>query len=146
MDAPGPLSAEVDGVWAHARSPYGPVFLRLASWLLPGQHAYAAVLLLRLAAVLGLVLAAWALPRLAADPGRALCLGILNPLVLLHGVGGAHNDLLMAGLLAAGRAVAASAERRPLTGVALGAVLVVAAALAQGSGGRRFGLPAVRGP
>lgn len=105
-DAPGPLSAEVDDVWAHARSPYGPVFLRLASWLVPGQHVVTAVLMLRLLTVVGLVLLAWGVQRLSADSARGLWLAVANPLVLLHGVGGAHNDLLMAGLLAAGLAVA----------------------------------------
>src|SRR5436305_1774115 len=49
-DAPGPLASEVDDVWAHSRSPYGPVFLRLASWLTPGEHVLISVLLLRLVA------------------------------------------------------------------------------------------------
>jgi hypothetical protein len=126
-DAPGPLSAEVDDVWAHARSPYGPVFLRLAGWVVPGQHVVAAVVVLRLLAVAGLLLLAWALPRLAQGHGtatsRALWLGLTNPLVLLHGVAGAHNDALMAGLLAAGVAVAATG------GLAVGAALVTVAAL-----------------
>jgi hypothetical protein len=126
-DAPGPLSVEVDDVWAHARSPYGPVFLRLAGWLVPGQHVVAAVVVLRLLAVAGLVLLAWAVARLAAGhgvpPGRALWLGVANPLVLLHGVAGAHNDALMAGLLAAGLAVAATG------GLVVGASLVAVAAL-----------------
>jgi hypothetical protein len=113
-DAPGPLSAEVDDVWAHARSPYGPVFLRVASWLVPGQHVVTAVLLLRLLTVVGLVLLAWGVHRLSADSARGLWLAVANPLVLLHGVGGAHNDLLMAGLLAAGLAVATTG--RPLPG------------------------------
>jgi hypothetical protein len=126
-DAPGPLSAEVDDVWAHARSPYGPVFLRLAGWVVPGQHVVAAVVLLRLLAVAGLLLLAWALPRLAQGhgiaAGRALWLGLANPLVLLHGVAGAHNDALMAGLLAAGVAVAATG------GLVVGTALVTVAAL-----------------
>lgn len=125
--APGALAAEIDDVWIDTRSPYGPVFLRVASWVVPGQHVIAAVLLLRLLAVVGLALLAWALRRLATDPSRALWLAVANPLVLLHGVGGAHNDLLMAGLMMAGLAVAA---RRPGLGpLAAGAALVVAAAL-----------------
>jgi hypothetical protein len=124
-DAPGPLSAEVDDVWAHARSPYGPVFLRLASWLVPGQHVVASVLLLRLLCAVGLALVAWAVARLAADPSRALWLTVANPLVLLHGVGGAHNDLLMAGLVAAALAVAARGGDRSLVGATVLVVLAV---------------------
>ncbi|MDT7539274.1 MAG: alpha,6-mannosyltransferase [Actinomycetota bacterium] len=127
-DAPGPLSAEVDDVWAHARSPYGPVFLRVASWLVPGDHVVASVLLLRLLCVAGLALLAWALLRVAADPSRALWLVIANPLVLLHGVGGAHNDLVMAALVVTALAIVSTEQvRAPML---VGAtVLVVAAAL-----------------
>lgn len=127
LDAPGPLAAEVDDVWRDAPSPYGPVFLRVASWLVPGQHVIASLLLLRLLAVVGLVLLGWALVRLSTDRSRAVWLGLANPLVLLHGVSGAHNDALMAGLLVAGLAV----------GLVPGAVLIAAAALVK--------LPAVVG-
>jgi len=74
--------------------------------------------------VCGLLLLAAAVPVLA--PGRgfdAFWLVVLNPLVLIHLVGGAHNDALMVGLLAAGLALAV--RRRPV----LGAALVAAAAL-----------------
>jgi len=113
-------------VWQSARSPYGPVFLRLASWLVPGQHVIAAVFLLRLLAVVGLVLLAWALVRLAAVPARAVWLGVANPLVLLHGVAGAHNDVLMAGVMCSGLAAATAGSSLGLVG---GAALVTAAAL-----------------
>lgn len=118
--APGPLSANVDDVWANTRSPYGPVFLRVASWLVPGQHVVASVLLLRLLAVAGLALLAWGLVRLGG--ARAAWLGVANPLVLLHAVSGAHNDVLMAGLMAVGLAVAPAS-------LAAAAALVVVAAL-----------------
>jgi alpha-1,6-mannosyltransferase len=132
-DAPGPLSAEVDDVWAPARSPYGPVFLRLASLLVHGEHVVLAVLLLRLLAVAGLGLLAWGVLRLATDPSRALWLAVANPLVLLHGVGGAHNDLLMAGLLAAGLAVVARGAA--LRSVAIAAGLITLAALVKAPAG-----------
>jgi alpha-1,6-mannosyltransferase len=125
-DAPGPLSAEVDDVWARARSPYGPVFLRVASRLVPGEHVIVSVLLLRLLSVVGVALLAWAIDRLAEDRSRALWLAVANPLVLLHGVAGAHNDLLMAGLVTAGLALAVRGGGRSLVGAT---VLVVVAAL-----------------
>ena len=126
VDAPGPLSAEVDDVWGPAPSPYGPVFLRLASWLVPGQHVLLSVLALRLLAVAGLVLLAWGVLRLAERPAPAVWLAVANPLVLLHSVGGAHNDVLMAGLLVTGLAVA---SRPGLRSLAFATVLVTAAAL-----------------
>jgi hypothetical protein len=82
---------------------------------------------MRLAAVLGLVLLVLAVPPLARSagiaPAPALWLAALNPLVLIHLVGGAHNDALMVGLLAAG--LAAAVSRRPVAAT----VLVAAAAL-----------------
>jgi alpha-1,6-mannosyltransferase len=48
-----------------------------------------------------------------ADPDRALWWGAANPLVLFHVVGGAHNDGLMVGLMAAGLR---SASRASLPG------------------------------
>jgi hypothetical protein len=121
-DAPGPLADEVDAVWSEAPSPYGPVFLRLAAGVVrvTGEHPLAAAYGLRLLAIVGLALLTWGLPRLApAHPARALWLGLANPLLLLHGVGGAHNDLLMLGLLVAGLSC----------GPVLGAVLITLAAL-----------------
>ena len=108
---PGPLAEEVDDVWADAPSPYGPVFLWLAARVvqLTGENPWAAAYGLRVLALVGAGLIAWGLPRLAArhgvDPARALWLGVANPLLLLHGVAGAHNDVLMVGLLVAGLAV-----------------------------------------
>ena len=106
--APGPLAAEVDPIWAGTPSPYGPVFLRLAAGLvaLTGQHPLLAAFALRLLAVAGIALLAWGLLRLApaygVPAGRAVWLGVANPVVLLHGVGGGHNDLLMVGLMVLG--------------------------------------------
>ena len=121
---PGPLTEGVDDVWLDAPAPYGPVWLARAGLVVrvTGDAVVPAVLGLRLLAVLGVALTAWALGRLAADPARALWLGVANPLVLLHFVAGGHNDALMVGLLLAGVAVARRA-------VVLAAVLVTLAAL-----------------
>ncbi|MEU5254425.1 polyprenol phosphomannose-dependent alpha 1,6 mannosyltransferase MptB [Streptomyces longwoodensis] len=125
----GPLADEVAPLWRHTGAPYGPVFLALAaalSGLTRGQLP-AGLLGMRLVALLGVALMAAALPRLArhcgADPSAALWLGVLNPLVLLHLVAGAHNDAVMLGLLGLG--LVAALGRRPV----LGAVLVTLAAL-----------------
>lgn len=125
----GPLADEVAPLWQHTGAPYGPVFLALAaalSGLTRGQLP-AGLLGMRLVALLGVALMAAALPRLArhcgADPSAALWLGVLNPLVLLHLVAGAHNDAVMLGLLGLG--LVAALGRRPV----LGAVLVTLAAL-----------------
>jgi alpha-1,6-mannosyltransferase len=68
------------------------------------------VMVLRLLAVLGFVLLAWALPVLAKRAGGrpeiAIWLVLANPLVLVLGIGGGHNDMLMIGLMAAALVVA----------------------------------------
>ncbi|SFD67534.1 polyprenol phosphomannose-dependent alpha 1,6 mannosyltransferase MptB [Streptomyces aidingensis] len=132
-DLGGPLAAEVAPAWQHTPTPYGPVFLSFASVIndLARAEVWAGVLGMRLLALLGVALMVLSLPPLAracgTDPGRALWLGALNPLVLLHLVGGAHNDAVMLGLLGTGL-VAALGRRRFLAPV-LATVLVTLAAL-----------------
>nr|WP_251023057.1 polyprenol phosphomannose-dependent alpha 1,6 mannosyltransferase MptB [Streptomyces sp. ISL-10] len=131
----GPFTAEVAPLWRDTPAPYGPVFLALAS-AIAGSADFEAfstdrvtggVYGMRLVALLGVALMALCLPRLArhcgTDPAVALWLGALNPLVLLHLVGGAHNDAIMIGLLGAG--LVAALGRRPVPAV----VLVTLAAL-----------------
>ena len=108
---PGPLTDGVDDVWRDTPSPYGPLWLALSGLVVRATGSIVPALLgMRLLAVLGLLLLAWALPRMAVrhgvPPGRALWLGLANPLVLVHLVGGAHNEALMIGLMVAGVAVA----------------------------------------
>jgi alpha-1,6-mannosyltransferase len=129
----GPWSVGVDAMWRYSPSPYGPVWLWLSGRvvLLAGDHLVPAVILLRLIAITGLLLIAWALPRLAlahgVPPQRALWLGLANPFVLIHGVGGAHNDTVMVGLLVSGLAIAG---RNPATRRLVAAtVLITVAAL-----------------
>ncbi|MFD7644460.1 polyprenol phosphomannose-dependent alpha 1,6 mannosyltransferase MptB [Kitasatospora sp. NPDC059795] len=112
-DLGGPTAAQIPQVWQHTPAPYGPAFLLLARATAPlAEHPWAGTLLLRVAAVLAVAALAALLPVLArtlgTDPATALRLGALNPLVLLHLIGGAHNDapalaLLLGGLLAAAR-------------------------------------------
>ena len=69
----------------------------------------------------GVALLAYYVPRLAfhcgIDASKAVWLGVLNPLILMHFVLGAHNDALMVGLMVAGLTLAI--ERRPIIGIAL---------------------------
>ncbi|MHA7862201.1 polyprenol phosphomannose-dependent alpha 1,6 mannosyltransferase MptB [Tessaracoccus sp. Y36] len=57
---------------------------------------------MRIQSVLALAILAWVLPRLArrfgVDPGLALWAGLLNPVILVQWIGGAHNDALMVAL------------------------------------------------
>jgi hypothetical protein len=93
------------GDFRDAVSPYGPLFTLATT---PLAHIGVAGFAWALKAIGGLaVLAtAWLAARLAAvrglDPRPAAALVALNPLVLVHVVGGAHNDALMALVMTAG--------------------------------------------
>jgi Glycosyltransferase family 87 len=133
----GPLSINIPSIWQTTPAPYGPTFLSLASDItgVTGESMWFGIFGMRLLALGGLALLAWAVPRVAkacgVDPRQALWLALLNPLALLHLVGDAHNDSLMLGLMMAGLAFAL--ERRPAAGailVALGALVKAPAGLA----------------
>jgi len=113
-------------------SPYGPLWT-LASYPLASLGLAAAVWLLKgvtAAAGLGCVaLVAGIAGRLGRSPARAAALVGLNPIVLVYGVGGAHNDLLVMLLVLAG--LHFGLGRRE----ALGASVVTAAAAVKLSAG-----------
>jgi hypothetical protein len=118
--------------WHHSPTPYGPlaVLLSGAAAALSGGHLIIAVLWLRLSALLGVILTAVYLPRLAricgADPAVATWLGVASPLVFVHLLSGAHHDALTLGLLVAGLELAAR-RRGWQSGVALGLAAAVKA-------------------
>jgi hypothetical protein len=129
-----PIVQAVDPLWWDTATPYGPVPVFLGAtvahitgnpWILVIAH--------RGFALVGLVLLAWAVPRLAAwggaNPAVATALVIVSPLMMANGVAGLHNDLLMVGLMAAALVVAV--ER----GWAWGAVLAGVAAGVKVPGG-----------
>jgi hypothetical protein len=113
----------VDPLWQNVTSPYGPLFMAGAGAIvsLSGHNLLVSIIGMRLMALGGVILIAVFLPRLARsygfDGSTALVLGVLNPIVLVNLVGGAHNDALMLGLLVAGLALAR--DRRPVAGAAL---------------------------
>ncbi len=122
---PGWFQDGVDPMWSQVPTPYGPLFLALSRGVaaLVGDKGdpHYAVILFRLLAVAGVALMAYYVPRLAFHCGiagsKALWLGVMNPLVLMHFVLGAHNDALMVGLMVAGTCLAI--EGRAMTGIAL---------------------------
>jgi alpha-1,6-mannosyltransferase len=108
---PGSFAIEVSSRWSGAAAPYGPLWLALGHLVAATiSAAWLTVFVLRLFAVAGFALICWAVPILAeragGRPDLAVWLCVANPLVLVLGVGGGHNDLLMVGLMMAGLAVA----------------------------------------
>ena len=97
-------AASVGGHWTDTPAPYGPVFLVLAQAVVKvtGGELVPAVIGMRLIALVALGLIVWAVRGLAEDRAGALWLAVLNPLLLIHVVGGMHNDGLMIGLMLGG--------------------------------------------
>jgi alpha-1,6-mannosyltransferase len=122
----GHLLAAVSPFWRHTTAPYGPLFLGLVSPViaLTGGNLIVSALLVRLVPLAGIALLGVYVPRLAgalgADGRRASWLVALSPLTLLGLVAAGHNDALMAGLMAAG--VALALDGRTLVAVAVCAV------------------------
>ena len=106
------LARSVPFIWAQSPSPYGPVALGIAAAIsvLTADNITLGVIAHRLVSIAGLVAASWAVSRLArrcnVSPTTALWLGILNPLTILHLVGGIHNESILLGLLLVGLEVA----------------------------------------
>jgi alpha-1,6-mannosyltransferase len=120
---PGAIADNVHYVWQTTPAPYGPLFILIAKTInrLTGENLILGVIGIRLVLLSGLALLAYALPRLAdhlgGDRTVALWLVIANPLTVVHLVGGPHNDLLMAGLLATGTLLVL--VRRHVAGITL---------------------------
>jgi alpha-1,6-mannosyltransferase len=126
---PGIFSDNVHYFWQDTPAPYGPLFILVAkavAWL-AGENIILGVILMRLALLPGLALLIWALPELTRRLGGrvpvALWVAVANPVMVIHMVGGGHNDLLVVGLLAAGALVA-------LRGAPAGGIALVTAGMA----------------
>ncbi|MGZ4168934.1 MAG: glycosyltransferase 87 family protein [Solirubrobacteraceae bacterium] len=145
----GPYAINPDAVfpyvgakWSYIPSAYGPVFTVFSYLLAPLTIATSVYAYKSIAAVAGLALVAvvWSCARRrGTDPVKAAALVGLNPLLVIYGVGGGHNDLLML-LAMVGGIYAILASREGIgggltmlaVGVKLTAGLVLPFALAAG--------------
>ncbi len=120
---PGSLLPAVSNTWWYTPAPYGPAFLRIAGEVeqVTGGHLVLGVIVMRLLAIAGVVVMALLVRslavRLGTDPARATWLAVLNPLVLIHLVGGMHNEALLIPVVLA--AVHLALMRRPLWAAAV---------------------------
>jgi alpha-1,6-mannosyltransferase len=134
VENPNDLLDNVSPIWSTTTAPYGPAFIMVAKFvtMLVGDNAVAGTMVLRLCMLPGLALLIWAAPRIARHVGAsgaaALWVCVLNPLVIIHLMGGVHNEMLMVGLMMAG--IALTLDRHPVAGIAVVAVGVAVKATA----------------
>ncbi|MEZ0053895.1 alpha-1,6-mannosyltransferase [Mycobacterium sp. MAA66] len=134
VDNPNSLLDNVSPIWTTTTAPYGPAFILVAKFvtMIVGNHVVQGTMLLRLCMLPGLIMLIWAAPRVArhvgANGAAALWICVLNPLVIIHLMGGVHNEMLMVGLMMA--AIALTFGARPIAGVSLIAVAVAVKATA----------------
>lgn len=102
----------------------------LASRLADGDLFWAPAAM-RLQSVLALAILAWVLPRLArrfgVDESLVLWAGVMNPVILVQWIGGAHNDALMVALCAAAFLAVTDLGWRGWRGLVVAGVLLGAA-------------------
>ncbi|GAB3700142.1 polyprenol phosphomannose-dependent alpha 1,6 mannosyltransferase MptB [Mariniluteicoccus flavus] len=104
--AGGPFAINVHPIWRGTTAVYPPLALEvqhLVTWA-TGFQGLISVIAMRVPALVGVAVIAWTVPRIArelgVDPQLASWFGVLNPLLLLHFVGGMHNDVPMVALVA----------------------------------------------
>ena len=125
---PGAYLLEVSHDWRNTTTPYGPLHLWIGEGIttLVGDNVAAGVVAYKVVSVLGFLAIAFAVERIArhlgGDPTMALWLGVANPVMVFHMIGGMHNESIMVGLVSLG--LLACLNRRFLLGVALIAVAV----------------------
>ncbi|HEV3072561.1 MAG TPA: polyprenol phosphomannose-dependent alpha 1,6 mannosyltransferase MptB [Solirubrobacteraceae bacterium] len=91
--------------WHHLLSPYGPTFTLITFAIVPlGVAAsFWAIKLLLMLASLGTIWLVWKCARLLGrEPVQAIVFVGLNPVVLVWGLGGDHNDFIMMFLIVLG--------------------------------------------
>lgn len=102
------LARSVPFIWAQSPSPYGPVALGIASSIsiLTNDSIVAGVFAHRFMSLLGVIAAGWAVTMLArrcrVSEQASFYLGVLNPLLILHLIGGIHNESILLGFMLVG--------------------------------------------
>jgi hypothetical protein len=112
-----PFYPFIGAKWVNTPSVYGPLFTALSYVLAPLSIAASVLAYKAIAALSSLAIVAfvWNAARWrGVDPVKAAALVGLNPLLIIYGVGGAHNDLLMLAASVAG--VYALVQRRNRAG------------------------------
>lgn len=117
--------------WTEATSAYGPLFTFATyplAWLSVGAAVYVLKAISAAAVLATAALVASLAPARGIDPLRAAAFVALNPLVLVHVVGGPHNDALAVLLMMLGVAGILTAREAPAGAAFVAAVAVKASA------------------
>ncbi len=126
--------------WHELLSPYGPLFTLLTFALVPLGVAgsFWAIKTILVATSLGMILLVWKCARmLNLDPVRAVVFVGLNPIVIVWGLGGDHNDFLTVFSIVLGFYLLLRARESQRSGaltVGAGAAFVAATALKASAG------------
>jgi len=105
---PGYFADQVAWVWRETTAPYGPLALWMSHGIviLASFDPYLSAVLMRVPALIGVILIGVTVPRIAkrvgVDPAAASWFAVLNPILVIDFIGGAHNDAQMTGLMLAG--------------------------------------------
>ena len=123
----GDFTSGADPVWRPSASPYGPVAVAVseAVVVIADHDPARSIWVYRVVTLLAIAAAGVGVALIAAhhriSTAMAVALGIGNPIVILHLIGGVHNDAILFALVALGLA-AVQRDRR-----VLGIVLIAAA-------------------
>ena len=96
-----PYAIQVDPLWAGNGVAYPPLAIEVARAMvaLTGAQPYWGYVAMRIPVLVSVAALVWVVPRLAGLLGvprrGAVWLGVLNPLLVVHLIGGAHNDAPM---------------------------------------------------
>ncbi|MFT3887551.1 MAG: polyprenol phosphomannose-dependent alpha 1,6 mannosyltransferase MptB [Arachnia sp.] len=105
---PGYFADQVAWVWRDTTAPYGPLALWQSHVLdgLVNFDPFLSAMLMRVPALFGVALIGLCVPRIArrvgVDPAAASWFAVLNPILVIDFIGGAHNDSQMTGLMLLG--------------------------------------------
>ncbi|WP_080794059.1 alpha-(1-_6)-mannopyranosyltransferase A [Corynebacterium pacaense] len=123
---PGPMLLEVSHDWRNTTTPYGPLHLWIGDVItsIVGDNVTLGVLCYKVVSVIGFIAIAYGVSGIAgyfnSDRALALWIGVANPVMVIHMIGGMHNESIMVGLVSVG--ILLVLRRRFMAGVALIAV------------------------
>ncbi|APQ54503.1 Alpha mannopyranosyltransferase [Corynebacterium pseudotuberculosis] len=109
---PSPLLYEVSHDWRNTTTPYGPLHLWISEGIvrLCGNHITYGIFCFKALSILSFIGIMWAIPKIAlslgSNPAIAQWLGVANPVMVFHLIGGMHNESVMVGLVSIGLVLA----------------------------------------